>query len=344
MPQPMTPGAARALLARAPFLHVAGLDADGQPLARPLHGALVGDHLVFHGGARGEKVELVGGPVVATACEVVARIPSWFLDPQRACPATTLYRSVEVRGVLEPLTDPAERARALDAFSGELQPERGFLPIDLENPLYRGSLDGLFIAALPLDGLVSREKLGAERPAAWRSKVAAGLWGRGDPGDVEALEALRTAAPDTPLPPVFSCRLEGFTLFGAADLRHLEAAVALLSPQYWNLGIAPEALAHAHRHSSAWVVATDPEGQLAATARAVGDGRKVAWIYDVAVRADLRGRGLGKALLALLLDHPAVRRCGRVLLGTQDAMALYAGFGFVPLHRPQSTVMVRTPT
>ena len=42
-----------------------------------------------------------------------------------------------------------------------------------------------------------------------------------------------------------------------------------------------------------------------------------------------RGRGVGQALTRLVLDHPAVRDTATVMLGTRDAQALYAKFGFV---------------
>jgi hypothetical protein len=46
-------------------------------------------------------------------------------------------------------------------------------------------------------------------------------------------------------------------------------------------------------------------------------------------------------MMRLLLEHPAVRGCRVVRLGTRDAQALYAGFGFVPLGslppRPYAT-------
>ncbi len=83
-----------------------------------------------------------------------------------------------------------------------------------------------------------------------------------------------------------------------------------------------------HRAASAWVGARAPDGTLVASARALSDG-KVAWIYDVVVASPLRGRGLGKRLMTLLLDHPAVRGAARVKLDTRDAQELYARFGFV---------------
>lgn len=53
-----------------------------------------------------------------------------------------------------------------------------------------------------------------------------------------------------------------------------------------------------------------------------------------------RGRGLGKALIRLLLDHPAVRGARRVLLGTRDAQAFYRGFGFAERGARSSVEMV----
>jgi GNAT superfamily N-acetyltransferase len=63
----------------------------------------------------------------------------------------------------------------------------------------------------------------------------------------------------------------------------------------------------------------------------MADGRG-AWIYDVVVEQGWRGRGLGKRLFALALDHPAVRRCAFVKLDTRDAQELYARFGFVDVE------------
>jgi ribosomal protein S18 acetylase RimI-like enzyme len=56
---------------------------------------------------------------------------------------------------------------------------------------------------------------------------------------------------------------------------------------------------------------------------------KRGWIYDVIVAPAWRGRGVGQALVRLMLDHPALRTTANVLLGTRDAQSLYAKFGFV---------------
>jgi predicted N-acetyltransferase YhbS len=59
------------------------------------------------------------------------------------------------------------------------------------------------------------------------------------------------------------------------------------------------------------VLARDEHGAVIATARAVSDGVKYCYLGDVAVRSDWRRRGVGAALVRMLLDHPAVRRAAR---------------------------------
>ena len=85
---------ALALTDRAETMHLASLGEGGQPVLRALHVVRVGRAFYFHGAPVGEKTETYGALAVLSAVEDVARIPSHFLDPERACPATTLYRSV----------------------------------------------------------------------------------------------------------------------------------------------------------------------------------------------------------------------------------------------------------
>ena len=108
-------------------------------------------------------------------------------------------------------------------------------------------------------------------------------------------------------------------------------------------------LARAHLGSQAWVGVRDAAGALVGSARAISDHAKRAWIYDVIVEAQWRGRGVGHALVAAMLAHPAVRDVRFVHLGTRDAQRLYAKFGFVdraalPPRGYQTTEMVLVRT
>ncbi|MEZ4271908.1 MAG: pyridoxamine 5'-phosphate oxidase family protein [Myxococcota bacterium] len=68
--------------------------------------SLLGNMIAFHSAPVGEKIDLIGQSVVVSAEEIIAEIPSYFLDPQRACPATTYYQSVQIHGTLEAIEDP----------------------------------------------------------------------------------------------------------------------------------------------------------------------------------------------------------------------------------------------
>src|SRR6185369_14132132 len=130
-----------ALLERAPVVHLASTTPEGRPLIRTVHGVVVGDHLAFHGAPAGEKTETEGREAVVSAEEIVASIPSYFLDPERACPATTLYRSAQIHGTVERIDDPAHKAEVLAALMAKYQPEGGHVPISATHPLYQKTIE-----------------------------------------------------------------------------------------------------------------------------------------------------------------------------------------------------------
>jgi hypothetical protein len=99
--------------------------------------------------------EVFGDAVVCCSSpeEIVAAIPSTFLDPERACPATTYYESAQAHGTLHVVTDLADKARALQALMVKYQPEGGHVPITEDHPLYRKAVLGLLVAELRIERL-----------------------------------------------------------------------------------------------------------------------------------------------------------------------------------------------
>jgi GNAT superfamily N-acetyltransferase/nitroimidazol reductase NimA-like FMN-containing flavoprotein (pyridoxamine 5'-phosphate oxidase superfamily) len=284
--------------------------------------------IAFHGAAAGEKLECIGRAAVLAAEEIVAEIPSYFLDPEPACPATTLYLSAQVHGPVEEVTDPEAKARVLRALMAKFQPEGGHVPIEALHPLYRRAIDAVSVLRVPLERLDGKAKLAQNRRPEERAGLLQLLWQRGAPGDARAIELVRAfnaevrvpAFLESPAGTTLHCHLDS-----AADA---DRASELLDGAYWNTGLDRRRIAEAHLRSAAWVGCKDAQGRLVASARAIADAAKWAWIYDVIVEPDWRGRGLGKAMMKLLLDHPAVRSARFVKLTTRDAMKLYQQFGF----------------
>jgi len=136
------------------------------------------------------------------------------------------------------------------------------------------------------------------------------------------------------------CAPNGLRLVERLDERAIPEALALLDNTYWNEGIPKDAIARSLLGATVWVGALDESGALVGMARALSDGAKIAWIYDVIVRSDWRGKGVACAIMAFVLAHPAVRHVRRVRLNTRDAQRLYAKFGFRDSPPPLGPEMV----
>src|SRR5690606_32828375 len=113
----------------------------------------------------------------------VALVPSYFVDPEMACPATTYYRSVQVHGMLRDVDDLARKAAALAAFMAHQQPEGGHAPIRVEDPRYAKELRAVRVFGVEAERITGKESLGQDRPPERTQKVVEGLWRRGDPDD-----------------------------------------------------------------------------------------------------------------------------------------------------------------
>ncbi len=70
-------------------------------------------------------------------------------------------------------------------------------------------------------------------------------------------------------------------------------------------------------------------------ARVVTDYATFGWVCDVFIDEAYRGQGIGKWLMATVLDHPELARVRRLLLATRDAQGLYRQFGFIDLNMPE---------
>jgi GNAT superfamily N-acetyltransferase len=76
------------------------------------------------------------------------------------------------------------------------------------------------------------------------------------------------------------------------------------------------------------------EARQAAYARVVTDGATFAWICDVFVDEQHRGRGLGSWLVECIIDDLRVARVQRIVLATRDAHEVYRRAGFAPMEAP----------
>jgi len=84
-------------------------------------------------------------------------------------------------------------------------------------------------------------------------------------------------------------------------------------------------------------------GRQVAFARVVSDRAVFAYLMDVFVLPEFRGRGISKALMRSVLAHPELQNLRVFLLATRDAHGLYAQFGFRSLAHPDRWMAIQDP-
>lgn len=114
----------------------------------------------------------------------------------------------------------------------------------------------------------------------------------------------------------------------------LEVVHGFLREAYWSPGVPRDVVARAVAHSLC-LTALEDRRQVG-FARVVTDRATFAYLCDVFVLEDWRGRGLGRRLAELAIAHPDVAGCRRLLLATRDAHGVYTPLGFAPVPEPEN--------
>lgn len=108
------------ILDEAFICHV-GFTDDGQPYVIPTGYARIGDNLYIHGSSVSRMLRTLAGGI--NICVTVTLLDGLVLA-RSAFHHSMNYRSVVILGKAEPVTDPAEKNKALEAFTEHVIPGR----------------------------------------------------------------------------------------------------------------------------------------------------------------------------------------------------------------------------
>lgn len=112
-----------------------------------------------------------------------------------------------------------------------------------------------------------------------------------------------------------------------------------LGGTYWAAGIPRETVDQAIDGSDCFGVFES--GRQIAFARVITDHATFAWLADVFVVGSHRGRGVGRYLVAAILNDARLQNLRRWMLATLDAHGLYEQLGFQPLAHPERFMEIR---
>ena len=115
-----------------------------------------------------------------------------------------------------------------------------------------------------------------------------------------------------------------------------------LTDSYWAKGIPRETVARSIQHSLCFGI-YDGNGAQVGFARVISDFATLAYLGDVFVLEQHRGRGLSKFMMECIVKHPALQVLRRWIVLTRDAHVLYKQFGFSPLKAPDRYMELHRP-
>jgi GNAT superfamily N-acetyltransferase len=137
---------------------------------------------------------------------------------------------------------------------------------------------------------------------------------------------------------------DGWTISTDARRVQLDVVHGYLARSYWAERIPRELVARSIENSVCFGVYErgNPERQVG-FARVITDFATFAWIADVFVLEEARGRGLATWLMEVIAAHTDLQGLRRWNLVTRDAHGLYRKTGFVAPAAPESYMERRVP-
>jgi GNAT superfamily N-acetyltransferase len=108
---------------------------------------------------------------------------------------------------------------------------------------------------------------------------------------------------------------------------------SFLTRSYWAEGIPLTVVERSLEHSLSFGI-YHGERQVG-LARVITDYTTFAYVADVFILEEYRGRGLSKWLMECVVEHPELQGLRRWILFTRDAHGLYQKVGFTPARTPE---------
>jgi uncharacterized protein len=321
-----------AIIDEALICHVACIAGD-RALSLPTAHARVGEHLYLHGARSNAALRAL---CESARASVTFTLLDGLVLARTAFHHSMNYRSVVVFGAVREVAEPDEKRLALHALVEHVAPGR---MRELGTPS-ENELKGTLVLRLEIEQASAKVRAGGPLDSAedcaldvWAGTVPLALTPRAPIADAKLRpdqapsgaawqRSLRVEAAD------LVEEQQGEYLF-STDPSRLQLAYVhrfLSEDSYWAKGLSEAAFRTALQQSLSFGVYRD--GQQVGFARIVGDRSRFAYLCDVFIQAELRGQRVGRALIAFVLAHPAVRDATRCVLGTRDAHSFYEPFGF----------------
>lgn len=323
-----------AVIDAALVCHVGFLQ-DGQPRVLPMVFARDGRRIVLHGARANAMLQSL---LNTDSCCLAFTHVDGLVFARSAMHHSMNYRSVVAYGRAGLVEDAVEKRRLFDLLLEHMAPGRS---IEARPPTDE-ELRATTVVCVHLEEAATKVRTGPAKddpsdlalptgsasvlPLSLRAGLAVTESSGGCPLSVrEKATSLGIHVADGFAP--VERRYDDWTLSSDSTRLDFEYVHAFLRDQsYWARGIDAPRLRRAMQHSVCFGLYRGD--RQCGFCRGVTDTGRIAYLADVFIDPEHRGRGWGRRLVEFALAHPSLVGVEKVLLGTRDAHALYRGFGF----------------
>jgi N-acetylglutamate synthase-like GNAT family acetyltransferase len=134
---------------------------------------------------------------------------------------------------------------------------------------------------------------------------------------------------------------EGYLISSDPARLDLKVIHGFIAQSYWAKSIPKPLVERMIKNSLCWGI-YHKVTQIG-FARVITDKATFAYLADVFILPEHRGKGLSKALVATILAHPDLQGLRRWMLVTVDAHGLYEQFGFKLVSQPERHMEIHRP-
>lgn len=104
--------------------------------------------------------------------DILAILPSHWVDAQYAGAATTYYRYAELHCLTKIIENPVDQIPFLENMMKVYQPEKNYQDIQYESPIYQKKLQSITVVEFTIESSQTKWKLGQNRSVQERLEVA----------------------------------------------------------------------------------------------------------------------------------------------------------------------------
>ncbi len=135
--------------------------------------------------------------------------------------------------------------------------------------------------------------------------------------------------------------MNGYFISTDKNLLQLERVHAFLSRSYWSPGVPMSVVESAAKNSMTFGLYFGDNREQVGYARIVTDHATIAYLADVYVLEEHRGKGLSKEMMTFIMETLAPMKLRRICLATKDAHDLYRKYGFEITKTPDRWMEIK---